>query len=354
MQNGVIGVARKKLFDIKQNIYLSRRYSEVIKKMNSSKREKRIYIFGIPEHGNLGDQAIAHAEIEYFKTQFDSYEVIEIPSKMVKLKLKPLKKYIKNEDIICLHGGGYLGTLWPDEEEMARSVIQNFPNNKIIVLPQTIFYSNSKLAQKSLKLSIEIYNGHSNLHLCAREKKTYNAFKQYYPKANIVLVPDIVLYLNKSESTLNRKGVLACFRTDKESSIDNEIKKTVKKIINKMNMDLSYTDTTVKRSITKDSRISELEKKFDEFKSSELVVTDRLHGMIFSAITGTPCVALNNKSGKVKGVYFWIKELKYIQFVDNSNNLENAIRNVTNSKNNKYSNQEIKSNYQPLAEIVRM
>ena len=33
----------------------------------------------------------------------------------------------------------------------------------------------------------------------------------------------------------------------------------------------------------------------------------RLHGMIMSVITDTPCIAMNNTSGKVKGVYDTIK-----------------------------------------------
>ncbi len=43
-------------------------------------------------------------------------------------------------------------------------------------------------------------------------------------------------------------------------------------------------------------RMEELNSKFAEFLSSGLVITDRLHGMIFAAITGTPCIALDNKS----------------------------------------------------------
>ena len=57
-------------------------------------------------------------------------------------------------------------------------------------------------------------------------------------------------------------------------------------------------------------------KKLDEFRKSKLVVTDRLHGMLFAAITGTPCIALGNSSGKVKGVYDWLTHLDYIQYVD--------------------------------------
>ena len=43
-------------------------------------------------------------------------------------------------------------------------------------------------------------------------------------------------------------------------------------------------------------------------------VTDRLHGMIFSVVTGTPCIALDNVSGKVRGVHAWIEDLPTLRF----------------------------------------
>ena len=44
----------------------------------------------------------------------------------------------------------------------------------------------------------------------------------------------------------------------------------------------------------KENREQLLKQKIEEFQSAELVITDRLHGMIFSVITGTPCIAFDN------------------------------------------------------------
>ena len=60
-----------------------------------------------------------------------------------------------------------------------------------------------------------------------------------------------------------------------------------------------------------------LEKKFQEFRSREAVITDRLHGMVFAAVTGTPCVALDNVSRKISGVYQSMTSLSYIKTADN-------------------------------------
>ena len=39
------------------------------------------------------------------------------------------------------------------------------------------------------------------------------------------------------------------------------------------------------------------------FASYDFVITDRLHGMIFSYICGTPCILFDNKTHKISGVY---------------------------------------------------
>lgn len=49
------------------------------------------------------------------------------------------------------------------------------------------------------------------------------------------------------------------------------------------------------------------------FSGYDFVVTDRLHGMIFSYICGTPCIVFDNKTHKVSGVYnTWLSDSKKI------------------------------------------
>lgn len=43
--------------------------------------------------------------------------------------------------------------------------------------------------------------------------------------------------------------------------------------------------------MTRKEALSDL---FDQFRSLQLIVTDRLHGMIFAAITSTPCIVFGN------------------------------------------------------------
>ena len=60
--------------------------------------------------------------------------------------------------------------------------------------------------------------------------------------------------------------------------------------------------TVLSYDVSVEKREEELKRKFNEFKSAKLVVTDRLHGMVFAAITGTNCIVINSKSPKNEGM----------------------------------------------------
>ena len=65
--------------------------------------------------------------------------------------------------------------------------------------------------------------------------------------------------------------------------------------------------------------------KLREFAASELVITDRLHGMIFAAVTETPCIVLNSRSHKIRGCYEWLKKLGYIRFLNDINHVPDVM-----------------------------
>ena len=59
----------------------------------------------------------------------------------------------------------------------------------------------------------------------------------------------------------------------------------------------------------------ELSKIWKQFESSEWIITDRLHGMIFAFITRTPAIVIPNNNHKIGSCYEWIKNCGYIFFV---------------------------------------
>ena len=267
-----------------------------------------------PDHDNLGDHAIAIAE----KKLFEQYriKVIEIPGRELQRR-RELGGLIRlmNGRPILVHGGGFLGTLWFPCEQLLRDVIQMNHRSPIVLLPNTIYYDDTPEGQRELERSVEIYNAHPDLQIYIRESLSYQTAKEVY--RNVRLMPDMVMYLNGLEGREKREGGILCLRADQEKTRSEETEQTVVE-----QMTALFGDYVVRRDMVVDYNFSmkdrdqEVNLQLDAFRHAELVVTDRLHGMVFCAVTGTPCIVLDSKSPKVRGCYEWIRHLPYIRFCE--------------------------------------
>lgn len=305
---------------------------------------KCVFLVLTPQHTNLGDHAIAQAEIELLNSIGVNY--VEITGYELNELSENYCLGVMNKCPIIINGGGNMGTLWFDVEQLMRDIIISNPKSQIVIMPNTFYYEDTEWGKKELDKSVSIYNAHKQLHIYAREKVSYDAMKSLY--RDVKLVPDIVLSLNKDIGITERKGCLLCLRKDRESTItDDEKSLLLKKINHIFNGHVRITDTHSEYDVKPKDRQIELEKKFSEFRTAELVVTDRLHGMIFCAITGTPCVVINSKSPKVFGCYDWIKHLKYIGICNDLSDFEKVCIAVVEEERC-FSNSNIHNYYQQL------
>lgn len=319
---------------------------------NIEEKSNNIILVGSPLHGNIGDHAISIAEIKLLK-EFKNKNIVEIPGEYYNMFKDEFIKSINKDDIIIITGGGFIGTLWINEENMVRSIISNFKENKIIIMPQTIYFEDSDEGNKELGNSKEIYEDHPNLYFCVRDKKSYDFCKQKLEGVkNLLLIPDIVTYLNYDIPRVKRNGALLCLRKDKEKVILDEDREKLIDILKRKELNIEETTTVINKRISINRRQKIFEDKLFEFKKSKIVITDRLHAMIFSAITATPCIALDNLSGKVKGVYQWLKELEYIKYIDNMNELEENLNKILEIKEQNYDFKH-KQEFEKIKDILK-
>ena len=146
--------------------------------------------------------------------------------------------------------------------------------------------------------------------------------KKNYSNANIYLIPDIVLSWKPVLPTTNRSGALFCLRHDKESIFSAQSREDLLKKTKVIFPNTQISDTWAAQSVNMDSRYDYVMNKLKEFRSSQLVITDRLHGMIFAAITQTPCIVFGNYNHKVEFEYEWIKDCPYITFLKSTSEFE--------------------------------
>ena len=58
--------------------------------------------------------------------------------------------------------------------------------------------------------------------------------------------------------------------------------------------------------------------------------------MIMAAITNTPCIAFGNSNGKVKNVFYWIKDNEFVKYVDSMEQFKEALDSLDLNKEYKY------------------
>ncbi|BCG60544.1 polysaccharide pyruvyl transferase family protein [Paenibacillus sp. URB8-2] len=313
---------------------------------------KKIFVVGTPEHDNLGDHAIVLAEIKLLEKYFSEYEILEVLTVDFFQNLRCLKKFANKEDIFVLQGGGNFGIEYFREEKIRREIITKFPNNKMILFPQTIFFSDTEQGKSEFKKSQEIYKKHKHLTLVAREQISYDIMKEGFGNNKVLLTPDIVMFLEMSYPYKKRNGALLCIRNDKESAL-TEIDKQIIQKCSKIYEQVIYTDTCVHHNVSVEDREEELNKLWNQFRESKIVITDRLHGMIFAAITSTPCIALGNYNYKVEGSYNWIKHLEYIKYTNSVEKIPGLIEELKKIDPSEYNNSFSLDYYEKIVESMK-
>ncbi|MCI7792198.1 MAG: polysaccharide pyruvyl transferase family protein [Lachnospiraceae bacterium] len=201
----------------------------------------------------------------------------------------------------------------------------------------------------------EIYGKHKNLYWFLRETVSYNLIKEILPNANIFLCPDMALLLEPVKGTKgDRENILMCLRSDKEKKLQKQDEERIEKAIVKyyLNEKIEYTDTVLDKNVWLNERSYEVYKKIDEFSKAKLIVTDRLHGMVFAALAETPCIVCGNVNHKVKGIYQWIENNEYIRYVEDIEMIEETVEELSKYSNPTYDNTSVKERYKILENVI--
>lgn len=165
----------------------------------------------------------------------------------------------------------------------------------------------------------------------ARERHTFEVAKKYLKADHVVMCPDVVHSLigRFKQYKYERNGILVCKRKDDEDMLISSSE--LKENLDQLSMEVDWMDTELE--------ILPAELKMDteyilndivrEISKHQLVITDRLHGTIFSLIANTPVLLIGLKSDKVQSNYEWYEEipeiLRYVDKIDRISDLYDKI-----------------------------
>ena len=283
--------------------------------------QKRIWYFCVPTHSNLGDQAQACCIEKYFRKFFSDHIVFKLSNNAFDFYeekiLMILKEKIKETDLIFFQSGYTFTGIHP-YENMHRKIVENFPYNKIVFLPQTVKFKN----QKILENVQNFYGKYDNIYFFARDKISYDIYKSIFPEhRNVHCFPDIVTTEigNYDFNNNERNGILLCVRNDVEKLYSFQEISLFKEKLQKI-AKVSLSDTN---SETKENSLKEYWKKIEETTQYQVIITDRYHGTIFALIANTPVIILKTTDHKVVTGADWFEGV-YEDYVYVVNDLEEA------------------------------
>ena len=213
-----------------------------------------------------------------------------------------------SNQIILAHGGGNFGDLYPWSNELRLHIMQNFPENMIILFPQSIYYKNESIAIEDASK----YKEYKNLHLMARSRRSKEILDTiFHENAHRYLLPDSALLIGSIEPLCTpTKDVLFLKRTDDESIVENvdllkqsglhyETKDWFTDEQSKMDFNIYYSKNPSNEARLPKYRLDYSNRLFCQYR---VILTDRLHATILALLMDKPVVALENNYGKIGSV----------------------------------------------------
>lgn len=182
----------------------------------------QVAIFGLPTHGNIGDTLISIGELEFLKDIG-----VECIYKRLLLDDNPRLPKLPKDCTILFQGGGDFGDVWRKIHENRLKIISNYPNNNIIIFPQSVHYNDNNL----LIQDANFLSKFKKLTICARDEFSFDILSKNF-RNKILLIPDMAFYI-PTPITLNK------FKT---SSKHLYLKRTDKELVNLLNINIDNAD----------------------------------------------------------------------------------------------------------------
>ncbi|MDE5567206.1 MAG: polysaccharide pyruvyl transferase family protein [Muribaculaceae bacterium] len=292
----------------------------------------KVILVDAPYYDNIGDVLIWQGIIEFLSAQGKT--LIACSSGMT----FPYSE-ISEDVTILLMGGGNFGDLWRWFQNIRLKVIQQYPNNRIVMFPQSVWYEDESLISEDARILAQ----HKDLYLCARDQWSYDFLNHHFSANNVLLVPDMAFYINDKilEPYRGKESGRKLFfrRLDKEITDDTPVfisneydihdwptvehkpqrfyfvgkaYGAVRRLHNKplVRFTNHCIDLFANRFI-KDALVKIGCKFLSQYSS---VTTTRLHAMILSVLLHKPVEYIDNSTKKLSAfAQTWLNDLKEVR-----------------------------------------
>lgn len=310
---------------------------------------KPALLIGSPLYCNIGDLTIAEAEHLFWGKNFQDYDLIDIPRELWLSYKASIVNRVDDKCPILITGGGFIGDIWLDEQEFIEDVIETFSKNTIIFFPQTFFFKELRRFEvfiKKLKKANKVL-------LFARDKNSFFQMRKYESiNIKVMLVPDIVLSIEPELKIERNNECVLCFRNDTEKVTEDSMIVNIIDYLNAKDINYKKYSTVYPKYVSLKDRKNRVKQAIKVFSGSNMVITDRLHGLILATISGTPVLFFDNLSKKVSLTYDFLRSIDIICDYNNYVSLYNALNDLCQKKPKKYSNKYVINYYREMKNVI--
>jgi pyruvyl transferase EpsO len=290
----------------------------------------RIAYVDIPVHKNVGDLLI------YLGTK-----VWIDKAKLDVLGIWSLKQFsfpeLPSDTVIVGHGGGNLGDIYPEHENLRIELTRRYRRHRIIILPQSVHFREAHARDSSL----DAYLAHSDCFVACRDQPSWRTMHGAIGE-RALLAPDMATMLYPLrprlglDRTLEGRGTFYLMRTDEERATGearpslgpadsigdwNELLGVPLRLASRLLIDL---DAWARPELLRDG----FERAWEglawrmvghcaaRMARYQRIVTSRLHGHIMASLLDLPNELHDNNYGK-NSRYFsvWHREMEIASLV---------------------------------------
>lgn len=274
-------------------------------------RERPVVYLDYPVHLNFGDVLIMRGTERFFANY--GYRVIKRAAYMN--FTASARRTVPDDAVIVLHGGGNFGDLYPVHQRFRETVVRQFPEHPIVLMPQTVHFRSEQARQQSAA----VFRQHRNLLLMVRDTRSLDAVAGLF-SPQVMLMPDMAHQLweeNLSPGDTVATGRVALWRADieavgpKSAAVDAGApvdwmdfvpvwQRRLFGLILRLHRLEGKTDTRLGARQAWYAYCDDLSRRMRaRFAPYGEVRTNRLHGMIFAALLGKKVVFDDNSYGKL-------------------------------------------------------
>ncbi|AJZ61208.1 polysaccharide pyruvyl transferase family protein [Paraburkholderia fungorum] len=157
---------------------------------------RKFHYIEIPIHDNIGDLLIMQGTLAFLSRN-------KLRAKTMSTTQSFRCEWVKENDVLVFQGGGNFGDLYGNIHKVREEIVSRLPKNRIIILPQTIYFSSKEVERESA----DIFLTHKDVHLFVRDQTSFNSAKKF--SNHVYLVPDMAhqLYPIRSGNSPTHRNV---------------------------------------------------------------------------------------------------------------------------------------------------